>query len=198
MKRILVFMTLVLALLALAATGLADPGGKGKSKKVNRFTYSVVVTDNGSCGTPWATDTSRRTWKVRSKRNGTFVVTRKDKGTFTTLGGESPGKCDPKGTHGTTVAPGVHGKFRGYLTGKVTGGTYNPNAACNAACGGSTNSFIAAFFGPSATFTCLQGYAGCKFNFEYSSPDKTLRYRHWQDQGTNGVSEQFIGDIATS
>src|SRR2546423_3970340 len=190
MKRILVLVTLVLGLLALAATGLADPGGKGKSKKVNRSTYSIVVTDNGSCGNPWATDTSRRTWKVRSKGNGTFVVTRKDKGTFMTLGGVSPGKCDPKGKHGTTVTPGVRGKLRGYLTGTVTGGTYNPNATCNAACGGSTSAFIAAFFGPSATFTCSQGYAGCKFNFEYNSPDRTLRYRHWQDKGTNGVSEQ--------
>ena len=57
---------------------------------------------------------------------------------------------------------------------------------------------VAAFFGATAKFTCLEGFAGCKFNFEYSSPDPTLRFRHWQDKGTNGVSEQFVGDIATS
>jgi hypothetical protein len=185
MKRTLVLVALVFGLLALAATGLADPGGKGKAKKVNRFTFSIVVTDNGSCGGPWATDTSRRTWKVRKRANGTFTLTRKDKGTFVTLGGDSPGKCDPKGKHGS-------------LTGTVSGGTFNPSATCNAVCGGSTSAFVAAFFGPSATFTCSQGYAGCKFNFEYSSSNSTLRYRHWQDKGTNGVSEQFTGDIATS
>ena len=51
---------------------------------------------------------------------------------------------------------------------------------------------------PGAKFTCLLGYAGCKFNFEYSSPAKSLVFHHWQDKGTNGVSEQFIGDIANS
>jgi len=44
----------------------------------------------------------------------------------------------------------------------------------------------------------LQGFAGCKFNFEYSSPDKSLLFHHWQDKGTNGVSEKLTGDIATS
>ena len=77
------------------------------------------------------------------------------------------------------------------------GGTFNPNATCNAACIGDTAAFIAAFF-PGGTFTCSLGYAGCKFNFEYSSPDKSLVFHHWQDKGTNGVSEQFTGDIANS
>ena len=189
MKRTLVLATFVLGLLALAATGLADPGGTGKSKKVKRFTFAITAVDNGSCGGPWATDTSRRTWKVRRHADGTFT---------NTLGGDSPGKCAPKGKHGSTVTAGVHGKFRGYLTGTVSGGAFNPTAVCNAACGASTTAFVAAFFGATAKFTCLEGFAGCKFNFEYSSPDPTLRFRHWQDKGTNGVSEQFVGDIATS
>ena len=198
MKRLFVLATLVFGLLALAATGFADPGGKGKSKKVSRLTFSIVVTDNGSCGSPWATDTSRRTWKVKPNGGGTFTLTRKDKGTFVTLAGASPGKCDPKGKHGSVVTAGVKGKFRGYLTGTVSGGTYNPNATCDATCGGNTAAFVAAFFGAGAKFTCSQGFAGCKFNFEYASNDPTLRYHHWQDKGTNGVSEQFVGDIATS
>ncbi len=90
-----------------------------------------------------------------------------------------------------------HGKFRGYLSGTVSGGTFNPAATCAAACIGDTKAFIAAFF-PGGTFTCSLGYAGCKFNFEYSSPDKSLVFHHWQDKGTNGVSEQFTGDIANS
>src|SRR5437016_13999458 len=98
MKRLFVLATLVLGLLALAATALADPGGKGKSKKVSRFTFSIVVTDNGSCGSPWATDTSRRTWKVKPNGGGTFTVDRKDTGTLVTLGRLGPAKCGQNAT----------------------------------------------------------------------------------------------------
>jgi hypothetical protein len=198
MRRIAIPFLLLAGALALAATGLADPGGKGKAKGGhNRYSAQITVTDNGSCGNAWATDTSNRTWTVKKNKDGTFRVTRKDKGTFVTLAGMSPGKCDTTGRHGLLVNAGIHGKFRGYLTGTVSGGTFNPNATCNATCIGDTTAFIAARF-PGGTFTCSQGYAGCKFNFEYSSPNKTLKFHHWQDKGTNGVTEQFTGDIANS
>jgi len=200
MKRLLTTTVLLAAALALAAAGLADPGGKGKGKNKGhntRFSAQITVTDNGTCGNGWATDTSKRTWSIKPNGNGTFRVGRQDKGTFVTLAGQSPGACDTTGKHGHLVNVGVRGKFRGYLRGTVSGGTFNPNATCNAACIGDTKAFIAAFF-PGGTFTCSQGYAGCKFNFEYSSPDKSLVFHHWQDKGTNGVTEQFTGDIANS
>ncbi|TML27812.1 MAG: hypothetical protein E6G26_08205 [Actinobacteria bacterium] len=200
MKRLLTTAVLLAAALALAAAGLADPGGKGKGKNKGhntRFSAQITVTDNGTCGNGWATDTSKRTWSIKPNGNGTFRVGRQDKGTFVTLAGQSPGACDTTGKHGHLVNVGVRGKFRGYLRGTVSGGTFNPNATCNAACIGDTKAFIAAFF-PGGTFTCSQGYAGCKFNFEYSSPDKSLVFHHWQDKGTNGVTEQFTGDIANS
>lgn len=200
MRRLLTYTVLALGALALATAGLADPGGKGKGSKNGhnaRFSAQITVTDHGSCGNAWATDTSRRTWSVKPNGNGTFRVTRRDKGTFVTLAGQSPGACDPAGKHGKLVNAGVHGKLRGYLTGTVSGGTFNANATCAAACIGDTSAFIAAFF-PGGTFTCSQGFAGCKFNFEYASPDKSLQFHHWQDKGTNGVSEQFTGDIANS
>jgi hypothetical protein len=200
MKRIVATTVLLAAALALAAAGLADPGGKGKGKNKghnSRISAQINVTDHGSCGNGWATDTSNRTWSVKPNGNGTFRVTRKDKGTFVTLAGQSPGACDKTGKHGHLVSAGVHGKFRGYLSGTVSGGTFNPKATCDAACIGDTTKFITAFF-PGGTFTCLQGFAGCKFNFEYSSPAKTLAFHHWQDKGTNGVTEQFTGDIANS
>ena len=198
MKRLATALVLLAAALALAAAALADPGGKGKNKGRNsRFSATIVVTDHGTCQNPWATDTSTRTWSIKPGKNGTFRVTRKDKGSFVTLAGQSPGACDTTGKHGQLVKAGVHGKFRGYLSGTVSGGTFNANATCAAACIGDTTAFIAAFF-PGGTFTCSQGYAGCKFNFEYSSPDKSLVFHHWQDKGTNGVTEQFTGDIANS
>ena len=199
MRRIAVPVPLLAGVLVLATAGLADPGGKGKAKKSghNRFSAQIVVPDNGTCQNPWATDTSMRTWSVKQNNDGTFRVTRKDKGTFVTNAGQSPSACAGPGKHGHLVTAGVHGKFRGYLTGTVSGGTYNAAAACNAACIGDTKAFILAHF-PGGTFTCSLGYAGCKFNFEYSSPDKSLIFHHWQDKGTNGVTEKFTGDIATS
>ena len=199
MRRIVIPLLLLAGALALAAAGLADPGGGGKGKKNghNRFSAQIVVTDHGTCMNAWATDTSTRTWSVKKNKNGTFRVSRRDKGTFVTLAGQSPGACETTAKHGHTVTAGVHGKFRGYLSGNVSGGTFNPNATCNAACIGDTPTFIAAFF-PGGTFTCSHGFAGCKFNFEYSSPDKPLTFHHWQHKGTNGVSEKFVGDIATS
>jgi hypothetical protein len=198
MRRSIVLFFLFVGVLALATASLADPGGKGKGKGHNsRFSATVTVTDHGSCGNAWATDTSQRTWSIKPSNNGTFRVSRKDKGTFVTLVGKSPGACDTTGRHGALVNAGVHGKFRGYLSGTVSGGTFNPNAICNAACIGDTSAFIAAFF-PGGTFTCSAGFAGCKFNFEYSSPNKSLVFHHWQDKGTNGVTEQFTGDIANS
>ena len=200
MKRTLIHLTLLAGALMLATAGLADPGGKGKAKKNghNRFSAQIVVDDNGTCGNKWATDTSTRTWSIKKNKNGTFRVTRRDKGTFVTNAGQSPSACSGTAKkHGHLVSAGIHGKFRGYLTGTVSGGTFNPTATCNAACIGDTTTFIATFF-PGGTFTCSLGYAGCKFNFEYSSPHKSLAFHHWQDKGTNGVSEQFVGDIANS
>jgi hypothetical protein len=192
-------LVLFAGVLALATAGLADPGGKGKAKKNghNRFSAQIVVEDHGTCGNVWAMDTSTRTWSVKKNKDGTFRVTRKDKGTFVTLQGQSPGACDTTGKHGHLVNAAIKGKFRGYLTGTVSGGTFDPNATCAATCIGDTTAFIAAFF-PGGTFTCSLGYAGCKFNFEYSSPNKSLVFHHWQDKGTNGVTEQFTGDIANS
>ena len=198
MRRIVIPLVLFAGVLALATGGFADPGGKGKAKGGHsRFAATIVVPDNGTCNNPWATDTSHRTWTIKSNKDGTFSVTRKDKGTFLTNAGQSPSACSKTARHGHLVKAGVKGKFRGYLTGTVSGGTFNKNAVCNAACIGDTKAFIAAFF-PGGTFTCSLGYAGCKFNFEYSSPDKSLLFHHWQDKGTNGVTEQFTGDIANS
>jgi hypothetical protein len=191
---------LLVGVLTLAASGLADPGGKGKGKKSgqNRFSATVVVPDTGTCQNVWATDTSTRTWSVKKNKDGTFRVGRQDKGTFVTFAGKSPGACDTTGRHGQLVNAGIKGKFRGYLRGTVSNATFNPNGTCAAACVGDTAVFISTFFGTGAKFTCSLGYAGCKFNFEYTSPDKTLKFRHWQDRGTNGVDENFVGDIANT
>jgi hypothetical protein len=202
MRRFLTFISLAGVALALAAAGVADPGDKGKGKKQghNRFTFTLTTTDNGCHGTPWANDVETRTYIVHENKNGTFRLTRRDKGTFTTIGTASPGSCpNVKGRHGTTVRSGVTGRFNGYLTGTISGGTFNPNATCAAAC--FTDDFITAFFGSGATFSCFTNSTDCKFNFNYTSSAQPLLVRHWQDRGKGAgtmLKEVFIGDIASS
>ncbi|MDX6476740.1 MAG: hypothetical protein QOH95_2251 [Gaiellaceae bacterium] len=211
---------LALAALSLAAVAGADPGdhhgnhgkddGKGehgqkgdhgkRDKAHNRFTFSVVTTDNGSCSTPWATDTVMRTFTVKDNHDGTFAVTRRDRGVFVTLAGASPGACETTGQHGKTVRAGVTGKLEGFLRGTVTGGTFNPNATCTGASCGFTDTFLATFFGTGAQFSCFTNSADCSFNFEYEAAHhQSLLFRHWQDKGKGAGTlgtETFRGDIA--
>jgi hypothetical protein len=200
MKRLMVLLALLLGGLMLVAAGTADPGHKGKVKKRHgKHSFTVVTTDNGSCGTPWATDTVRRTFHVKPNQDGTYTLTRRDRGKFLTLGGTSPGACDTTGRHGQTVRPGVHGKMVGFLRGTVSGGTYNPNAQCTGPTCGFTDVFLTTFFGPTATFSCFVSSPDCAFNFNYTAPRQRLLFRHWQDKGKGAgtfLKEQFHGDIA--
>ena len=202
MRKTMLMLVLAFAALALAATSLANPGDKGKDgKKHSKTTFTVTTTDNGSCGTPWATDVVKRTFHVSKKhRDGSYTLTRRDRGTFTTLAGRSPGACDTTGRHGQTVRAGVKGKLVGFITGKVTGGTYNKNATCTGTDCGFTDVFVATFFGPSAKFSCFENSKDCKFNFNYTASKKQeLLFRHWQDKGKGAgteLKEEFKGDIA--
>jgi len=201
MKRIFTMLVLALAALAVAATALGDPGDKGKQgKKHGKFTYTVTTTDNGSCGTPWATDVVERTFMVKQRSDGSATLTRRDRGAFTTLAGRSPGACDTTGRHGQTIRAGVQGKLVGFLKGTVTGGTFNPNATCTGPQCGFTDVFLATFFGPNARFSCFESSSDCKFNYNYTaSKRQELLFRHWQDKGKGAgtmLQEEFKGDIA--
>ena len=205
MKRWMFAPALLLAALAFAAAGLADPGDSGKGKKQghNRFTFTLVTDDHGCHGQLWATDTVKRTYVVHDNGDGTFRLRRVAVGTFVTTGPESPNNCATStGKHGTHVRAGVKGKVIGYLEGTVTpaaGQTFNPKATCGTtAC--FTDEFLTAFFGAGATFSCNTDSTDCKFNFNYTAAKhQKLRLRHWQDRGTGAVSmleEHFKGDIS--
>jgi hypothetical protein len=203
MRKLLAIAVTAVAALSLTATGFADPGKEKKAKKNGKYTFTVTTTDNGSCGQPWANDVVRRTFQVKKNKDGSYTLTRRDRGAFTTIGGASPGSCDTTGNHGATVVPGVKGKLVGYIRGTVTGGTFNPNATCTGTDCGFTDVFISTFFGSGAEFSCFTNSANCKFNFNYTAPAKSnapLRYRHWQDKGKGAgtmLKEEFSGDIAT-
>ena len=200
MKKRWILPGLLVAVFALAATGLANPGHGNNGKK--KFgPYDVVSDDNGSCGvTAWAVDTEKRTFTVKRNHDGSYRVTRHDRGTFLTNAGQSPGACETKGKHGATVLPGITGKFHGYLRGNITGGTFDPNATCPADCG-FTDVWIATFFGPSATFSCNTDSANCAFNFQYHARHQGLKFHHWYDLGKGAgtlLKERFHGDIANA
>jgi hypothetical protein len=203
LKRFIALPITAAAALALTAFALADPGHGHKNKQPhpNKATIMITTADNGCSGTPWATDTIKRTVKVHLKKDGSYRIREQDKATFVTLAGVSPGNCpENKSKHGTAITAGKVGSMRGYISGTVTGGTFNPNATCASPCG--QTAFIAAFFGPTAQFSCLTNSTDCKFDYDYhAKKNQGLLYRHWRDKGHGAGSflkETFRGDIATA
>jgi hypothetical protein len=209
MRRLIIPFALLVGVLTLAASGLADPGdnGKGKAQGKNKFSFQLTTTDKRCDGTePWATLTEKRTYQLHKNKDGSYRLRRVDKGTFTTIDGNSPGNCAAnKSKHGQHIRAGVKGRFGGYLEGTITGGTFNKNATCATPC--FTANFISAFFG-TAVFSCdgATNSTDCKFNYNYTAPSRAanrpkLIVRHWQDRGKgSGTSlvEHFKGDIASS
>ena len=192
---------LLAAAFALAATGLAATGNHGNGHGKKFGPYDVVTDDHGSCGNAWAVDTEKRSFSVKNNHDGTYRLIRRDRGTFLTNAGPSPGACETKGKHGATVLAGIKGRFHGYLSGRITGGTFNPNATCPADCG-FADVWIATFFGPNATFSCFDNSKNCAFDFEYTGlRHQHLIRRHWYDKGKGAgtfLNERFRGDIANA
>ena len=190
---------LLVAAFALAASGLASPGHGKPAKKFGP--YAVVTDDHGSCGNAWAVDTEKRSFSIKNNHDGTYRLIRRDRGTFLTNAGQSPGACETKHKHGHTVLAGIKGRFHGYLRGTISGGTFNPNATCPADCG-FTDVWIATFFGPTATFSCFENSKDCAFDYEYQGLRKQgLIRRHWSDKGHGAgtfLHERFHGDIASA
>ena len=205
MRKWITMFALTLAALALSASAFANGDGRGhKGKKGGKserakITYTVTTTDNGSCGTAWATDVVKRTFFVKKHKDGSYTLVRIDRGNFVTLAGKSPGACDTTGAHGQTIKAGVQGRMRGYIAGTVTGGTFDKNATCTGADCGFTDVFLKTHFGPNAQFSCFTNSTDCKFNFKYAAKKQGLLFHRWQDKGEGAgtmLKEEFNGDIA--
>ena len=107
-------------------------------------------------------------------------------GHFVTVDGQSPGACQAGSGHGLLVMAGVRGTFRGFISGPVTGGTYNLKATCPDPCNGTT--FVPAFFGAGAVWNTPD------FSFSYRAHDGgDLLVSRWTNASAGNV-----GDIATS
>ena len=202
MKKLITVLALTLGALALTATAFGHDGRHNGDGHHNHFkrTFTVTTTDNGSCGAEWATDVVKRTYVVKKHKDGSYTLTRYDRGRFTTLAGVSPGACDTTGDHGHTIRAGVQGRLVGYIRGTVTGGTFDKNATCTGPDCGFRDVFLKTFFGPTAVWSCDTNSTDCKFNFNYTaSKHQELLFRHWQDKGKGAgtlLKEEFHGDIA--
>jgi hypothetical protein len=205
---------LIVGALACTAAAYACDGGQHKNgdtsavkganvafHKSSTFRYKTTLTsgDTGCDGHIWANDTIKRTYVVKKKSDGTYRLTAFDRGTFVTVAGVSPQGCpDVDNTHhGSTVTAGVTGKFGGFLTENITGGTFNPNATCAAVC--DRAAFVAAFFGASAQQNLDKNV---NYLYVFMSKDPSLKYHLWLDRGhagsTGGLKTVDRGDIATA
>ena len=199
--------SMVAAAIALIPTAALADEGRGGGQKNHFGPYSGASTDSGTCGNDWANDTFKRDFFVQPAGAGSWRVTEAfTDGRFVTMStpnpsdptnlGASPGACQTSTPHGRSILAGKTGNFGGFLSGTVTGGTYNPNG-CNVpgACS-TTTGFIAAVFGPTATYSCQTGPGACSFYFSYSASDQGLIYRHWVNASDDLGGNR--GDIATS
>jgi hypothetical protein len=204
--RILTVLALALGALSFAAVSSAGDGGDHKQKSehhgnVWRFSTTLTSSDAGTCHVnDWNTEVIKRTYTVSKGDGGVYTVRIRDRGTFTTVAGDSPGKCETKGRHGSVVTAGIKGRMGGLLSSQVLGSTtFNPNATCTATdC--FRADFLTAFFGPTATYSCDTDQA-CKYVYGYHSKDPLLKYRFWLDAGVakDGVLKAVNrGDIATA
>ena len=186
MKRWLSLVALALALAVMPVTASAG------QDSVHYGPISSASPDSGTCGNNWANDTYMRNFDAATAPNpdGTFTATETFiDGRFVTVSGPSPDACDPTGTPGSTIMPGVTGSFHGNFVIVVSGGTFNPAAKCDSGCD-TTAGFVATVYGAGASYNVTS------FGFDYHANGPGLIQRDWRnasaDQGGNG------GDIRSS
>jgi hypothetical protein len=177
----------VILVICTLATSAFAPGAQ-------RFgPFPSATTDGSSCGPDWAKDTFDRSFTVMAVGSGVFKIHEDFKnGTFTTIGGASPGACSNVPHHGLVVSAGIAGSFQGFIEMTASGGAYNPNGCATPSNCNTTDGFLNSVF-PGASISFDQ------YNFEYSSSDSSLSYRHWQDKfDKQSGGDQFQGDIANN
>jgi hypothetical protein len=213
MKKTLTLFVLLVGALSFAAAAYAHDGHHDGDRDGDRtgehhntnddnvFRYKTTLTspDTGTCSdNVWANDTAKRTYTVKKNADGSYRVTAFDRGSFVTVAGQSPEACNTANPHhGATVTAGITGRYGGFLTENITGGTFNPHATCAAQC--NRAAFVAAFFGASAQQNLDKNV---RYLFVYMSKDPALKYHLWLDSGRAGASGGLVthdrGDIATA
>ena len=185
---------LVLSVATFAGTAHAVTGtGAASSDTVNYKYTSITGPDSSTCGGNWANDKETRTFKVYREQanNGSYQVTETfTGGSFTTLAGDSPEKCEA-GTSNVDTA-GIKGSFHGYETLIVSNADISgnwvesTNVSCSATC--TTDEWIANTFGADATFTTANDWW-----FTYKTTNAHACAKHWINAAYGNS-----GDIATT
>ena len=158
----------------------------------------VTTTDNGSCGTPWATDTVKRTFYVKKNHDGSYRLLRRDRGTFVTTGPRARARARRRARTAPSCTPARRAACTGTSSATSPAARSTRTRPAPADCG-FTDVFITTFFGPNAQYSCFTDSKNCRFDFEYSAPAQGLKYHHWSDKGHGAGSmlqERFRGDIA--
>ena len=136
--------------------------------------------------------------RCTSNHDGSYTLLRWDRGTFLTNAGQSPGACETDAARtARPSSPARRAASTATCSGKVTGGTFNPNATCPADCG-FTDVWIATFFGSSATVLVLRRTRRpVAFDFEYSGlkHQAVSSYHHWYRQGPAGAGTFLTGAV---
>jgi hypothetical protein len=116
------------------------------------------------------------------------------------VAGTSPQGCANVANthHGSTVTAGITGRFGGFLTQTITGGTLNTHATCAAVC--DLPAFVASFFGASAHQNLATNVS---YLYVFTAKDSSLKYHVWLDRGHAGATAGSLktvdrGDIATA
>jgi hypothetical protein len=160
--------------------------------------YPSGSPDSGSCGPDWAQDTFDRDFTVRSNGDGTYSIVEQFKnGSFVTLGGASPGACDPNTHHGLTILSGKTGSMHGYF---IISNTVGPQTSSSPNCDANDPNNTAC---TTATFVnshfALCGYpATCSVTTyfdHYAAGDQSLLFHQWKNASADRGGDD--GDIAS-
>jgi hypothetical protein len=196
----------VIALAATCGIGLlAAPAAFGTI--TSEGPYGPISTIDGSTcgGHVWANFTNlNSTYFVSSiTQSGSYNVTLKTKGRFTTIAGSSPNACGTGSDNGDTIKSGVKGSVSLTFYLVVSGGTFNPSAGpCDVTCASDpytdttgVSNFVSTFFGGSATWS----FSTTKDAVEVAqSSNLSLCLNKWRVTTTgNSAITSSTGDIAT-
>ncbi|HEY7019346.1 MAG TPA: hypothetical protein VH297_12840 [Gaiellaceae bacterium] len=134
--RRLRYLLVALAVLAVPAVALADPGTltldkadisaaackTGKPRQLVNVTFTLVNDyDSGFAGNAWANDTVHRQIRIwTSKTTGKYCAQIRDRGSFVTFAGTSP-------SGSSTVSAGIGGRMNGGYVTTSFDGTFAPS-----------------------------------------------------------------------
>jgi len=129
-----------------------------------------VQNDTGSCNNDWATVSLDKAYKLTRVSDGVYNLEVKERGSFVTIAGTSPGACESGTDNGNTVAGGITGLTHQTFDALVTSDS-TPNAKPNCSddtCAGS-GGFLKAVFGDDNYISNYDSWTDVTFTAHYEA-----------------------------